>query len=271
MREPWRSPFETMYPSVDIVRVPPDNYCYFLRARTGREVAVIDPGEAGPVEFALAKLGLHPQEIWLTHKHPDHIGGAGELARRHDIPVRGPVEIPQLASRFLLVPGVSDRFMFGGYDVRVGEVAGHTLHHVVYVLEGAVFTGDVLFLGGVGRIFEGTAAQLFEGIERHLAPLPDNTRIYCGHEYTERNLRFASQLEPSNQAVLMQFANVRARLAEGEPTVPGEMGIERRTNPFLRVRDPRLQEALTGRIGTLPRDPAGIFTALRSLRDSFRA
>lgn len=259
-----------MYPTVDIVRVPPDNYCYLLRARSGSEVAIIDPGEAGPVESALAKLGLRPREIWLTHKHPDHLGGAGELARRHDIPVRGPVEIPQLASRFLPAPGASGRFAFGGYEVRVGEVSGHTRHHVVYAIEGAVFTGDVLFLGGVGRIFEGTAAELFEGIERHLAPLPDNTRIYCGHEYTERNLRFASQLEPSNQAVLMQFANVRARRAEGEPTVPGEMGIERRTNPFLRVREPRLQEALAGRIGTLPRDPAGIFAALRSLRDAFR-
>ncbi len=259
-----------MFPTVDIVRVPPDNYCYLLHARGTPGVAVIDPGAAAPVQAALAAHGLRPLEIWLTHKHGDHIGGAGELARQYDVPIRGPREIPDLAARFLPVPDATERFRFGGLDVRVVEIAGHTRHHVIYSVDDAVFTGDVLFLAGVGRIFEGTAEDLFTGIDRHILCLPDHTRIYCGHEYTERNLRFAAQLEPANQAVMMQFANCRARLAEGHPTVPGELGLERRTNPFLRVRDPRLREILAAKTGAVSGDPTALFARLRVLRDGFR-
>lgn len=259
-----------MYPTVEIVPVPPDNYCYLLRSRMSPELAVIDPGDEAPVRDALGARGLLPTEIWLTHKHGDHIGGAGALARRFDVPIRGPVEIPELAGRFLPVPGATGGFRFGGVEVRVVEVPGHTRHHVVYLIPGAAFTGDVLFLGGVGRVFEGSAEEFFLGIDRHLASLPDNTRIYCGHEYTERNLRFAVDLEPGNGAVIQRYASVRARRAAGEPTVPGELGVERRTNPFLRVREPGLRDALAARVGPLPRDPAGVFAALRRLRDDFR-
>lgn len=258
-----------MYPKVHIVPLREDNYCYLVEVRGAPGVVIIDPGVAAPVQASLESLNLRPLEIWLTHKHTDHIGGASELARRYDIPVRGSEEIPNLAVRFLKAPGPG-RFLFGAVDVRVVEIPGHTLHHVVYEMDGAVFTGDVLFLGGVGRVFEGTAEAFHEALQKYVATLPDHTRLYCGHEYAERNLRFAMQLEPGNQSVLMQYVQYRARQAEKQPSVPGEIGVERRTNPFLRVNDPLLREALKRRLGSLPPDSAAIFAQLRSLRDQFQ-
>jgi hydroxyacylglutathione hydrolase len=257
-----------MRPRVEIVPVGQDNYCYLVVRRDGRGAAIVDPGEAEPVRAALAGLGLAPLEIWITHKHADHLAGAAPLAREYDIPVRGPWELPEMATR---VHPLADGggFLFGAAEVRVWEIGGHTRGHLVYLIDGALFTGDILFLGGCGRLFEGTAEELYRGLRDRIMPLPENTLIYCGHEYAERNLRFALEIEPANPNVQRRFSQVKRLREEGRPSVPGELGVEILTNPFLRVDDPALAKALARRHDDVPRDPAGRFAFIRRLRDFF--
>lgn len=254
---------------VEIIPTLKDNYAYVVRSRDGKRLAVVDPGESAPVIRHFERTGTQPHEIWLTHKHDDHMAGAPDLARKYDVVVKGPEELPHIHAR---VETLRDggRFMFGESQVTVRQIAGHTAGHLVYFMDTIVFTGDVLFPGGCGRIFEGTAKDLFLGIETHLRGLPANTLFYCGHEYAERNMRFALSLEPSNGVIQKQYARVHDCEHERRPSVPGEIGIERAVNPFLRVRSASLREALAEKLGPLPNDPAEVFAMLRSLRNQFQ-
>jgi hydroxyacylglutathione hydrolase len=257
-----------MYPRVDIVPLLADNYCYFVHEREGRGVAIVDPGDAAGVVRALAGKPLRPLEIWLTHKHDDHIAGAAALARRYDVPVRGPVEIPDLKSRFLpLSDGAV--FHFGPAEVQVRRVRGHTSEHLVYHVDGALFTGDALFIAGCGRLFEGTAAELHDDLQSVFTRFPDNSRVYCGHEYAEKNIRFALYIEPHNPDVLRQAARICGLARDGRPSVPGELGLERRTNPFLRAHVPEVIEGVKRRTELRSARPDEVFAALRRLRDGF--
>lgn len=257
-----------MRPRVEIVPVGKDNYAYLVARRDCGGAAIVDPGEAAPVRSALARHGLAPLEIWITHKHADHLAGAASLAREYDIIVRGPRELPEMAARVLpLADG--ERFLFGAAEVGVWEIGGHTRGHLVYLIDGALFTGDVLFLGGCGRLFEGSAEELRRGLRDRIMPLPESTLVYCGHEYTERNLRFALELEPANSNILRRFSQVKRLRDEGRPTVPGELGIELLTNPFLRADDPDLAAALARRHDRPLRAAAEIFAFVRHLRDHF--
>lgn len=255
-----------MYPKIEIVPVLKDNYSYLIRDRLN--VAIVDPGEAEPIRARLVGEGLVPVEIWLTHKHSDHIDGAAELARRYDIPIKGPEEIPRLHARFIAV-GNGEVFRFGPLTITAREIRGHTQGHLLYFFDGAVITGDVLFIGGCGRIFDGTSVELYSGIRAHLQNLPAHTRVYCGHEYAEKNLRFALSLEPDNAVIQKQYERVKKLRAKNQLSVPGEIGIERSTNPFLRVESESLREALKRRVGNVPRDPAEVFALLRRLRNEF--
>ncbi|MEK8023799.1 MAG: hydroxyacylglutathione hydrolase [Candidatus Hydrogenedentota bacterium] len=257
--------------SCQVVIIPTlkDNYSYVVRSRDGKHVAVVDPGEAAPLLKHFEETGTRPDEIWLTHKHTDHIGGATDLANKYDVVIRGPDELPRFQARTETIQD-GGKFKLGASEVTVRKIPGHTAGHLVYFTEHVVFSGDVLFLGGCGRIFEGSPREMFLGIDTHLRGLPANTLLFCGHEYAERNMRFALTLEPGNPAIQKQFTRVQSCRALGRPTVPGEMGIEQAVNPFLRVRSSSLRRALEAKVGPLPNDPAEVFTILRTLRNEFR-
>ncbi len=216
-----------------------DNYAYLVICEATGEAAVVDPSEAAPVEAALAREGATLRAIWNTHHHLDHVGGNEALVAAHPgIAVvasvfdrtnhRVPAQTAELADG--ATTGVG-RLQFSGI-----VVPGHTLGALTLVGASTAFTGDTLFLAGCGRLFEGTAAQMFGSLGR-LAALPGETRIYPGHEYTVKNLEFAAAAEPDNRDVVARLAEARARRGQGEPTVPATLEEERATNPFLRAHD----------------------------------
>ncbi|WP_282802982.1 hydroxyacylglutathione hydrolase [Bombella apis] len=221
--------------SVEIRPVPAfqDNYIWFVR-KEGHPWVVIDPGEAGPAEAVLGEEA--PAAILLTHHHGDHVGGAAELARRHDVPVYGPADVAGVDHP--LKDG--DEVKVAGLTFRVMATPGHTLDHLCYALEGgtpALFSGDTLFSGGSGRLFEGTAEQLFASF-RQFDDLPDGTLLCPGHEYTQGNLKFIASLGRSTPALEARRAEVAQLRAEGRPSVPVPLGVEWQTNPFLMARTP---------------------------------
>jgi hydroxyacylglutathione hydrolase len=240
---------------LEIVPVPAlsDNYVWLLRDEATGTVAVVDPGEAGPVEAALAARGWEPALILLTHHHGDHVGGVAALKAAHGAAVIG------AAADAHRLPAL-DRAVSPGDTVAVGEseavvidTPGHTRGHIAYHFPeaGVLACGDTLFSLGCGRMFEGSAEEFFAALAR-LAALPDDTLVLCGHEYTQSNARFALSVEPDNAALRARAAEVEAQRAAGRPTVPVALGAEKAANPFLRARD------------------AAEFARLRAAKDSFR-
>jgi hydroxyacylglutathione hydrolase len=246
-----------------IVSVPclKDNYAYLVLDDDGR-CAVVDPGEAAPIEAALVREHAQLVAIWATHHHPDHVGGVAELVAR-----RPGVEVVIGVKDAPRTPNVT-RALEDGDEVALGALRGrcihnpgHTLGAISYVIEGCVFTGDTMFGGGCGRVFEGDAAMMHASLMR-LAALPPETLVYFGHEYTASNLRFAAAVEPDN-------AEVAARAkALPSPSTPSTIGDERATNPFLRSTEPAVIEAARAR-GAAD-DPVSVFAAVRGWKDSFK-
>lgn len=252
-----------------VVPVPclSDNYAYLVHALDRREALVVDASEAGPVLDAAAREKLTIAALLSTHHHADHVGGNTELAAR--LP-----GLPIFAHASELsrgrVPGQTEgledgsTFSAAGLEVRTMHVPGHTLSALAYVIRGAAFTGDTLFLAGSGRLFEGTPEMMLAALEA-LAALPGETQVFCGHEYTEKNLAFAAWVEPESVAIVSRRMHVASQRARGEPSVPATLSEERATNPFLRAREPtvaaRFPEA---------KDPAAVFAALRAAKDAFR-
>jgi hydroxyacylglutathione hydrolase len=258
--------------SLSITPIPAftDNY-FWLLARGGR-AAIVDPGDAAPVRRALEQRGLALDAILVTHHHLDHIGGLPALTQAFAVPVYGPAAE---AIRGVTQPlREGDRVRLDALDVSftVMEVPGHTRGHIAYVAEGPsafVLCGDTLFSAGCGRLFEGTAQQLHRSLSR-LAALPDSTRVYCTHEYTLANLRFAAAVEPDSPAVAAEIARVRGLRDANEPTLPSTIGHERRINPFLRAADPAVAAAAARHAGHALADEAEVFAALRQWKDGFR-
>jgi hydroxyacylglutathione hydrolase len=245
-----------------------DNYAYLVIAETG-DAAIVDASEAAPVRAALAREGVTPRAIWSTHHHWDHVGANQELADELHLEVVGHVSdegrLPALTRR-----------VDSGDRVRVGEgiatcihVPGHTLGALAYFVdtgpERAVFTGDTLFIAGCGRLFEGKPAQMLASLTR-LSELAVDTRVYCGHEYTEQNLRFAAYLEPDNDAVNAARDAAATQRARGQPTVGTTIAHELAVNPFLRVRSARVRFRLGIADGA---DDIQAFGAMRAAKDSF--
>lgn len=248
-----------------------DNYIWLLRA--GGHVAVVDPGDAVPVLGHLAQTGDRLCAVLVTHHHGDHVGGVAELVARFSVPVFGP-ELEH-------IPGVT-RPLSGGEHIRLPHIGtgfeviavpGHTCGHIAYYGpslgdDGAVFCGDTLFGAGCGRLFEGTPAQMQESLAR-LAVLPAPTLVYCAHEYTQGNLRFAAAVEPDSSAIQRRSAGVAQDRAGGRATIPTRIGIELETNPFLRWDAPAVRAAAASRIGHVPADAAETFAAIREWKNHF--
>ncbi len=247
-----------------------DNYIWLLRGRADpRGVAVVDPGDAAPVLRALAADRLRLDVILATHHHADHVGGIPELVAATGAEVFGPAreEMPAGVRRF----GGGDRARLPqmALDFAVIDVPGHTAGHIAYFGHGALFCGDTMFSAGCGRLFEGTAAQMLASLDA-LAGLPDATRVYCGHEYTQANLRFAQAVEPDNAEAADYARQVRALRVSGRPTLPSTIGLEKRVNPFLRSRVENVRLSAERRSGKVLRSAVEVFAVIRGWKDSFR-
>jgi len=254
---------------VHLVPCLKDNYAYLVHREGSSDALVVDASEEGPVAEALGKLGLNPVAILATHHHVDHVGGnVGMLKRYPSLRVFG------YASDRGRIPEQTDflddgqQFDAAGIGVKALHIPGHTLGAVAYVAEGAAFTGDTLFAAGCGRLFEGTAAQMYESLNLKLGALPDDTKVYCGHEYTVSNLRFAETLEPNNREIAQKLAWAQARREKGEPTLPSTLAEERKTNPFLRVAEQDVVQALGERLKQ-DRSPQAVLAAVRAMKDAF--
>ena len=225
--------------SIEVVRIPvlSDNYIWLARENTSGEVVVVDPAVAAPVLAKADELGWQITQIWNTHWHPDHTGGNAEIKAATGCIITGPAaEFARIPTLDVHVMG-GDRVKFGESSAAVIDVPAHTAGHIAFHFadEQLAFVGDTLFAMGCGRLFEGTAAQMYDNM-RKLEALGDDTVIYCAHEYTQSNGRFALTVEPDNAALAARMANVDAMRAAGEPTVPTTIGLERATNPFMRAR-----------------------------------
>jgi hydroxyacylglutathione hydrolase len=252
------------------VRAFSDNYLWLIRAPSDRDSAVVvDPGDARPVEAALGENGLALRSILVTHHHPDHVGGVEALSRAHGAPVFGPARERMPCPATPLDDGATVDLADLGLEFRVMAVPGHTLGHIAYHGHGALFCGDTLFSGGCGRLFEGTATQMLDSLDR-ICALPDETRVYCAHEYTLANLRFAAAVEPGNADILETLEAVRALRSRDAITLPSTLGRERRINPFLRCREPAVRAAAEAHAGSTLAGPADVFAAIRSWKDGFR-
>ncbi len=253
-----------------------DNYGYLLVGPDGKRAAIVDCSEAAPVLREVSRRGLVLEAVLSTHHHWDHVGGNEEVARTTPgIRVLGSradrTRVPALTE------GLADgeEFEVVGVRGRAIYIPAHTSGHLAYFFaqgaaadRPAVFSGDTLFAAGCGRLFEGSPDQMMHSLSK-LAALPDETEVYCGHEYTEKNLRFAHDLEPSNRDVGAKLARVRELRASGKPSVPSTIGEEKRTNPFLRWQSPELRATLQARFPGIGDDPVAIFAKTRELKDGF--
>ena len=246
-----------------------DNYLWLLH--DAQRALVVDPGDAGPVQAFLAAQGLQLDAILVTHHHPDHTGGVDALRDATGAKVYGPARerIPEPLER--LAEG--DAIEALGLRFEIFDVPGHTAGHIAYYcrdFEGAplLFCGDTLFSGGCGRLFEGTAQQMFDSLAK-LAALPGNTRVCCTHEYTLSNLKFATAVEPGNAQLNLYRQQCEQLRSQGEPTLPSTLAVEQAINPFLRTRQPAVAQAARAH-GADPADPVAVFAALRQWKNEFR-
>lgn len=240
-----------------------DNYIWLLTR--GQRAAVVDPGDAAPVQARLEAEGLTLESILITHHHADHQGGVAALVERWQPAVFAPASESITGCNRPLRGGERIEVLDQAFEVLA--VPGHTLGHLAYYAKGALFCGDTLFGAGCGRLFEGTPAQMSASLDA-LAALPDDTPVYCAHEYTEANLRFAVAVEPENRQLQARVAKVAALRAAGLPSVPSRLAEEKATNPFLRSGEPAVIAAARQH-GASESSRTAIFAAIRAWRNVF--
>jgi len=243
-----------------------DNYVWTLRNAT--HAAVVDPGEAKPVLDYLGREKLELAAILATHHHADHVGGIAELRGHYEVPVYGPKHEPIAMLTRPVAEGDTVKLPELGVSFSVIDIPGHTRAHIAYYGAGALFCGDTLFACGCGRLFEGTAEQMFASLSK-LAALPDDTKVYCGHEYTLANIGFAKAVEPGNRALAEREARDRKLRDAGKPTLPSTLRDEKATNPFLRCREPAVVESANKYLGARIADPVRVFAAIRDWKNRF--
>jgi hydroxyacylglutathione hydrolase len=253
-------------PEIVAIACLKDNYAYLVFDRAAAVCAVVDPSEAAPVSAALAQRKLVLTHILNTHHHHDHVGGNLALKQATGAAIVG------AANDCARIPGLDqgvgegETFRLGTHEARVLEIPGHTSGHIAYWFEAAraVFTGDTLFLMGCGRLFEGTPAMMWASLTK-LVALPDDTRIYCGHEYTLNNGRFALTLEPGNQALQARMKETEKLRTSGKSTVPATLALEKKTNPFLRAGSAKIR----GTLGMAKASDVDVFAEIRRRKDAF--
>lgn len=255
---------------IDALSAFNDNYIWLLQDATSRRCAVVDPGDAKPVE---AWLAAHPDwrlsDILVTHHHHDHVGGVAALKELTGARVLGPANEKIPARDLALEDG--ERVEVLGLVFEIFHVPGHTLGHIAYYHPAEtplLFCGDTLFAAGCGRLFEGTPAQMHHSLAR-LAALPANTRVYCTHEYTLSNLRFALAVEPDNAALRERFEEATRLRERDRITLPSEISLELSTNPFLRVSEKSVKKKADQRSDQQNRTPEEVFAVLRAWKDQF--
>jgi len=243
-----------------------DNYVWTLRS--GSSVAVVDPGQAQPVLDYLAAENVRLVAILATHHHQDHVGGIAELLEAGKVPVYGPRGEPIATLTQAVGGGDTVSLEQLGVSFEVLDIPGHTRAHVAYYGANMLFCGDTLFACGCGKAFEGTPQQLYASLEKLMA-LPDETLVYCGHEYTMSNIRFAKTVEPDNVALVEREASDARLRAENRPTLPSTIAREKATNPFVRVSRPAVVASANKYLGKRVSDPASVFAALRKWKNEF--
>jgi hydroxyacylglutathione hydrolase len=247
-----------------------DNYAYLVIDSATGQAAVIDCAEAAPVIREVEAQGVELVAILPTHHHFDHVGGNEELLRWK------PLRVVAYRGQRERIPGANEevddgaQVAVGQLTARVVYIPAHTTGHIAYYFEkeGVVFTGDTLFAGGCGRLFEGDAKMMMASLARLMA-LPDETKVYCGHEYTQKNLEFALTLEPGNAALREKYERVRALRQKGLPTVPTTIGEEKTTNPFCRYTSGELRATVRRIDPSVDDDDVAIFAKVRELKDAF--
>lgn len=254
-------------PSPQIVLVPclSDNYAVLLHDDETGTTLLIDAPEAGPIEDELGKRGWTLGHIFITHHHGDHVNGIAALKAAHGSHVVGPLSEADKIKGLDELVSEGDRVTAGPFSASVIATPGHTLGHIVYWFEGLklLFSGDTMFAMGCGRLFEGSPAQMWDSLGK-LAALPDDTVVYCGHEYTLSNARFAAGIETGNEALKDRIAEVERLRAEGRPTIPTTIGLEKATSPFVRAGEASVAAAVG-----MPGAPAGeVFAEVRRRKDN---
>lgn len=243
-----------------------DNYIWTIR--DAGHAAVVDPGDAQPVLDYLAREKLQLVAILNTHHHADHVGGNAALLEKVKVPVYGPHDerIAEVSVR--LADG--QRFTLPHFNIEMEtlEIPGHTRSHIAFHGDGLLFCGDTLFAAGCGRLFEGTPRQMHDSLTR-LARLPDATRVYCGHEYTLSNLKFARAVEPDNRQLPELETRMQALRARDQPTLPSTIAQEKATNPFLRVTEPAILHSASTRAAKKLADPVSVLAEIRDWKNNF--
>lgn len=252
--------------ALDIRLIPclSDNYAVLFRVEESGAVVLVDAPEAAPIEAVLEQEGWRLTDILVTHKHDDHIAGIPALVKKHHPQVIAP------AAEASKIPDVTktvkqgDRFEVGGLAVEVFETPGHTAGHVSFFFPGEklLFSGDTLFALGCGRLFEGSPAQMWHSLNK-LRALPDDTQVYCGHEYTLSNARFALGIDPDNAALQARVREIETAREKGRPTIPFPLGLDKATNPFLRADQPAVAQG----VGLAGGDPVAVFTEVRERKN----
>jgi hydroxyacylglutathione hydrolase len=247
---------------IELIACLKDNYAYLVSG--AGLCAAIDPSEPGPVEAALRARGLKLTHVLNTHHHWDHTGGNAALKQAYGAVVVGPAKDSERIPEIDIGVEESQGWRFGEHRVGILEVPAHTRGAIAFVFPDGVFTGDTLFAMGCGRLFEGEPATMHASLAKLMA-LPDDTKVYCGHEYTLNNARFALTLEPGNPDLQARMKTVEALRAKGEPTIPSSIGLEKRTNPFLRTGSVEIRAALKMETA----DEVAVFAEIRRRKDAF--
>ncbi|WP_170400599.1 hydroxyacylglutathione hydrolase [Ruegeria arenilitoris] len=253
---------------LEIVTIPclSDNYAFLAHDAASGQTALVDAPESGPILAVLEARGWRLSHVLLTHHHWDHVDGLPGILEKHPAKVIGAAadahRLPPLDQQV----SDGDTFEIGGEPVQVLDVSGHTVGHVAFYLPqcSVVFTADSLMALGCGRLFEGTAPQMWASLSK-LAALPDETIVCSGHEYTQSNAKFAITVDPDNAALQQRMVDIDRARADGQPTVPSTLALEKATNPFLRAADPAIQAQL----GMENADPAAVFAEIRARKDRF--